>query len=318
MIKWEDYFQPGTDQKVLKNKLGITDQKKLENAERQIVKKKRPLKNAPLTFEGLKKIHHQLFADIYDWAGETRQVNMMKEGKPFTNHRNIEKEATALFADLKSDNYYQGLSQQEFIEKASDFFGKLNDLHPFREGNGRAQRLMIQQLGKQAGHQIDFSQITKERMIDASIQFRDGNKDEMRSVFNDSINTRDKAILKEFNDFFKENRGVENWNNQNISTAKQGIQYSGTFIGKGKAGFTMQLDNNKIIVSHNEYLKTSPTPGSNFTFQYSERKEIKEQVVEHLKKSKLSDSTKDKIIKRLETKEKSASKAKVKNHDKER
>lgn len=239
MIEWEDYFQPGTNQKVLKNKLGITDPKKLESVENQITSNKQISKKIPLTFEGLKEIHQQLFSDIYDWAGEIRQVNMMKEGKPFTNYKNIEKEATTLFADLKSDSHYQGLSQQEFIEKVSDFFGTLNDLHPFREGNGRTQRLMIKEIGKIAGHEIDFSQITKERMIDASIQFKSGNKDEMCSVFNDSISTRDKAILKEFNDFFKENRGVENWNDQNISTAKQGIQYSGTFIGKGKAGFTM-------------------------------------------------------------------------------
>lgn len=44
-------------------------------------------------------------------------------------------------------------------------------IHPFREGNGRTQRIYIEQLCKYNGNfEIDFTEVTKEEMIAASIQ----------------------------------------------------------------------------------------------------------------------------------------------------
>jgi cell filamentation protein len=41
-------------------------------------------------------------------------------------------------------------------------------LHPFREGNGRVQRLFIEYLAENAGYRVDFSQVTDKQMIEAS------------------------------------------------------------------------------------------------------------------------------------------------------
>ena len=48
--------------------------------------------------------------------------------------------------------------------------GEINAIHPFREGNGRAQRIFISQLAKEAGFELTFSKSTQEEMINASIQ----------------------------------------------------------------------------------------------------------------------------------------------------
>lgn len=41
-------------------------------------------------------------------------------------------------------------------------------LHPFREGNGRAQREFIRSLAYNCGYIISFDKITKEEMLEAS------------------------------------------------------------------------------------------------------------------------------------------------------
>ena len=45
-----------------------------------------------------------------------------------------------------------------------------NVLHPFREGNGRTQRLFIEYLALNAGYRVDFSSVTLEEMIVASAE----------------------------------------------------------------------------------------------------------------------------------------------------
>lgn len=89
---WDDYFQPNTNQQVLKNKLGIEDAQTLSKFEKSKVRQnKKNLPPVSLDFKGLQDIHKHLFGDVYEWAGQLRQVNMMKEGKPFTNFKDIEK-----------------------------------------------------------------------------------------------------------------------------------------------------------------------------------------------------------------------------------
>ena len=65
--------------------------------------------NAPkadgFDFEHYKAIHHFLFSDLYDWAGEIRTVNISKKGTKFTPAENIETQAPLIFKRLKNCNY---------------------------------------------------------------------------------------------------------------------------------------------------------------------------------------------------------------------
>lgn len=56
----------------------------------------------------------------------------------------------------------------EDAEKLHIAESEINVLHPFREGNGRAQRLFIEYLAENAGYSVDFSQVTDRQMIEAS------------------------------------------------------------------------------------------------------------------------------------------------------
>lgn len=45
---------------------------------------------------------------------------------------------------------------------------RLNQIHPFREGNGRTQRLFVEQLASNAGCDLDFSHVSENDMRNAS------------------------------------------------------------------------------------------------------------------------------------------------------
>ena len=70
----------------LENKLGLTDSVELARAEERLSKKKAAWlfesgtldTLTPGTFAALRTIHRHLFAEIYDFAGEIRTVNLAK------------------------------------------------------------------------------------------------------------------------------------------------------------------------------------------------------------------------------------------------
>ena len=129
---------------VLKNKLDIRDAQILEQAELELSDYASRLieyEEPPYHLKYLQKIHYTLFSDLYDWAGKLRLVDISKGSTRFCTHSRIQIEANKLFAALHAENHYQGLEQAQFIDKIADLYCELNVIHPFREGNGRAQRI---------------------------------------------------------------------------------------------------------------------------------------------------------------------------------
>lgn len=171
--EWDSYYcYPNCF--VLKNKLNIKDEGLLEEAERQITAvkildlKMHPIKG-DLNFEHLLNIHENICNDIYEWAGKTRSVNISK-GSQFCNYMFINNMAEEVFSKLRKENYLIGLTAEEIITKLSYYLGEINAIHPFREGNGRAQRVFIEYLAQAAGYYVDFSEVTSQEMIGASAE----------------------------------------------------------------------------------------------------------------------------------------------------
>ena len=50
--------------------------------------------------------------------------------------------------------------RHQFVTTAGRFLSDLNAIHPFREGNGRTQRVFLQLLANQAGWQLAWACIT--------------------------------------------------------------------------------------------------------------------------------------------------------------
>ena len=61
-----------------------------------------------------------------------------------------------------------GLSAAGELETAERELGEVNAVHPFREGNGRAQRAFFEQLASDAGFALDWQHLDADRNIAAS------------------------------------------------------------------------------------------------------------------------------------------------------
>jgi cell filamentation protein len=115
-----------------------------------------------------KAIHKHIFQDVYSWAGEFRTVNISKGGQLFGVAAFIEPALQDVARKLFAENCLRKTDAESFARRAGFYLGEINAVHPFREGNGRAQREFIRELGIQAGFAIDWSRITQDRMIAAS------------------------------------------------------------------------------------------------------------------------------------------------------
>lgn len=76
---------------------------------------------------------------------------------------------------------------RRFISEFVDLYIATNYLHPFREGNGRTQRLFLAQLVRSAGYSLDFADIDVDELMIATIQSSGGVDDGLRRIFTQAI-----------------------------------------------------------------------------------------------------------------------------------
>lgn len=164
----DPYVYPGT--RTLRNKLGIRQLDLLDYHEREIVMM-RPRQGIPsghFDLKHLKTIHRHLFQDIFDWAGEIRTVEISKGGSQFQFRQFIETGMADVHRRLVESDFLRRLSVPDFAEGAARIIGDVNSVHPFREGNGRAQMYYLKQLAERAGHPIDLTRIDAKGWLEAS------------------------------------------------------------------------------------------------------------------------------------------------------
>lgn len=145
---------------VLKNKLDISDSLELAKIEEKLSKKKaiQLFESGYLdsldagTFASLAKIHQFLFDEIYDFAGQVRDVNIAKGNFRFVP-------VIYLQAALENIDKMPQKSFDEIIAK----YVEMNVAHPFREGNGRSARIWLDlMLKKELNLVVDWSKVNKE------------------------------------------------------------------------------------------------------------------------------------------------------------
>jgi cell filamentation protein len=166
------YCYPHTH--VLRNKLDIHDKDELFKVEQELSSAryfeitKRPIPG-DFSLDHLCAIHRYLFQDIYDWAGKIRTVDISK-GTIFCLTQFIEIEFKKVQDWIIANDYLKNVDDKEAMAKRLAYLiGEINMIHPFREGNGRTQRVFIEYLCKNSHHfDIDFSKTTKNDMILAS------------------------------------------------------------------------------------------------------------------------------------------------------
>lgn len=109
------------------------------------------------TTGGLRQIHRFIFQDVFDHAGEIRDVDLAKGNFRFAPAMYLND--TLKTIDSLPDNNYD-----EIIKK----YVEMNVAHPFREGHGRATRIWLDQmLKRRLGKCVDWSKVEKEDYLSA-------------------------------------------------------------------------------------------------------------------------------------------------------
>lgn len=270
MMTWEDYLYSNG---VLKNKLNIQDFNKLQKVEYAISQNAEDdlyIKPATgeLNFSLLKQIHRGLFGDLYDWAGQIRQVEIRKSTDDpfFTSVSQIESQANSLFYSVKRDNFFQNChSKEEFINKSADFLNRLNTIHPFREGNGRAQKLFMNYLAVINGYFFNYDKISKD----------DWNKafeGSLHSGFYDRIAKALNQIVEPINDLELVNLYRRSFNLNEIKEVKKEI-LTKDFLDQIEKIFEQYpgkiTKTDKSIAIINDKCTISVEKGNNERFPYS-------------------------------------------------
>lgn len=164
----EAQFEPGSYNRVLKNKLGIKSKREMDEAEsialKTAIDKLLQIygETHRFTVSDVKFMHKIWLGEIYEWAGEYRQVNVSKGDFPFAAAKQI----PMLMAEfekgpLRKHSPCNFKSMERIIHALSEVHVELVLIHPFREGNGRVARILSTIMASQAGLPIlNFKDIT--------------------------------------------------------------------------------------------------------------------------------------------------------------
>jgi cell filamentation protein len=165
----DPYAYSGTD--VLKNKAGLRDRGLLEAFELEMttLRAEEPLPHGRFGPAHYRAVHRHLFRDVYRWAGRYRTVRTAKQGNVFCYPEHIARSMDTLFARLKAAPFTGGSPFSEFAAATAEFLAELNAIHPFREGNGRAQLSFLHLMAIRAGHPLALQKIELETMLPAII-----------------------------------------------------------------------------------------------------------------------------------------------------
>jgi len=162
------------DNGTLRNRFGVRDRDELAAIEYEITAVRiAEIERSPLDggfdLTHLQAVHRYLFGDVYEWAGELRTVEISKGDATFCLVRFIVPASEQVFAsvptvlrDLRSGGGLVPVS-------LADLYADVNALHPFREGNGRAQRAFIGLLCRKVGVRLDWGETSAGGNIEASL-----------------------------------------------------------------------------------------------------------------------------------------------------
>ena len=178
----------------LVNKLDIRDEKLLADVEAQISFAKavlldeQPIKGN-FDFNHFKKIHEFLFCDLYDWAGQIRKVDISKKRTRFLDADSINDISEKTFSKV-ARGYFENVSFDDFVQRIAELYNDVNFIHPFREGNGRTQRIYFTQLIRHFGYDINFSEVDTDYLMIATIRASQGVMDFLVEFFANAISRK--------------------------------------------------------------------------------------------------------------------------------
>lgn len=195
----ESEYQPGSDDQVLLNKLGITTTETMDDVELQLLDLlydkviDEIAIDQTLTVADIKAWHYSWLGNVYEWAGTERSVNMSKPDIHFAASNQIPKLLDSFEDDFLSQlTPCNQLSDTELIQAITSVHLEFILIHPFREGNGRIARLIANIMALQAGFpELDFTLLDthKEFYFKAIQAGASGDISHLKRLFGDVLRT---------------------------------------------------------------------------------------------------------------------------------
>lgn len=191
----EGEYQPGSDGRVLKNNLNLTDPADIALAETELLAAlyQKIFNDFPheLSLQTLFNWHRWWLGNLYGWAGQIRTVNMAKPdiyfATPLQINRLLEKfDGTYLqkFSTLSD------MPDAELAAFLAEMHVEFILIHPFREGNGRIARLLLDVMATKAGLQpLDYQRWDENKnfYFKAIQAGRDGDYQYIEQLIQDTI-----------------------------------------------------------------------------------------------------------------------------------
>ena len=92
-------------------------------------------KVAPFTYEWLSELHKEMFANVWDWAGKYRQIELSIGIKAY--------QVSTALKELSDDiDYWDKHKTFDIYETATRIHHRAVQIHPFKNGNGRWSRML--------------------------------------------------------------------------------------------------------------------------------------------------------------------------------
>ncbi|CDB27882.1 putative uncharacterized protein [Firmicutes bacterium CAG:582] len=148
--------------------------------------------NFELSVDYLKYIHKYLFQDVYEFAGEFRNIDFSKHEKILNNDSvaygdcKTLKESLEYDISLEKEKNYKDMSVVEVINNITKFSSSIWQVHPFREGNTRTTALFIEKYLINLGYEVDNTLFK-----DKSVYFR--NALVRSNYFNNYLNIKEES-----------------------------------------------------------------------------------------------------------------------------
>lgn len=161
----EGDYELGSNGRVLKNKLGITSETEMQEAEEHLLLQlynyifANEFSIEQLSFQDIMDWHRKWLKPIYSWAGNLRTVDMSKGDFRFAAVQFLSKQIKPFEREfLDSYGQLNAMDTETLISFLAKSHVDFILIHPFREGSGRISRLVMDVMATQAGYEpLDYS-----------------------------------------------------------------------------------------------------------------------------------------------------------------
>jgi len=114
-------------------------------------------------------VHRHVFADVYPWAGEYRVTELRRGDSVFARQHGVPRamaviERSARELAVSADR----LDAAALGYHLARLYAEYNQIHPFREGNGRTGTLLLHTVAALCGRRLDLTGVSRGEWYSAS------------------------------------------------------------------------------------------------------------------------------------------------------